>query len=178
VCSDLFSAVSRASVLVFKFCAARLVFGGKGGIGSSFHVLCPRARFRRYRGRRVSISCFALPDSFLAVPRASGPVFIFCALGVIFGGTEGVGTRFHFLRAQTCFLRSQGRRVSFSYFALPNSFSAVTRASGPIFMFCASGHIFYGTGGVECRFHFLRFRTHFRGYRWHLFKFSCIARPN
>jgi hypothetical protein len=57
------------------FCAPGVVFGGNKGVG-------------------VPFSCFALPDSFSAVPRASGPVFMFCVPGLIFGGTEGVGSRF------------------------------------------------------------------------------------
>jgi Plant mobile domain len=42
-------------------------------IGSRFHVLRAPTHFRRYRGRQVPFSCFALLDSFSAVPRASGP---------------------------------------------------------------------------------------------------------
>jgi hypothetical protein len=107
------------------FCAPGRVFDGAEGVGSRFHVLrshthfrgyrgCrvpfsylrSRNHFRRYRGRRVRFSCFALRDSFSAVQRASGPVFMFCAPRLVFGGTEG-------------------RRVSFSCFALPNTFSEV-----------------------------------------------------
>jgi hypothetical protein len=150
-------------------------------------------RFRRYRGRRVPFSYFVRPDSFSAVSRASGPVFKICALGLIFGGTEGDGsrfmfctaglifsgtegggsrfnalrarTRFHVTRARTLFRPYRGRRVMFSYFARPDSFPAVTRASGPVFMFCAPGLMFYGNEGVGSRFHVLRDRTHFRRYR-------------
>jgi hypothetical protein len=99
----------QASGPVFLFCAPELIFGGTEGVGSRFHVLRSRNRFQRYRGHRVPFSCFALPNSFSAVPRASvsfscfahldsfslvprvsGPVFMFCAPGIIFGGTEGV----------------------------------------------------------------------------------------
>jgi hypothetical protein len=109
---------------------------------SYFHVLRSRTRFRRYRGRRVSFSCFVLPDLFLAVPRASGPVFMLCAPGLVFDGTEVVGSRFYVLRSRTCFSRYRGHQVQFlcfpryfwqyrgsrlpfSCFALLESFSAV-----------------------------------------------------
>jgi hypothetical protein len=111
--------------------------------------------------RRLPFSCFACPDSFSAVPRGSGPVFMFCAFGPNFGGTEGVGSRFHVLRAHTCFRRYRGRQDPFSCFALPVSFSAVLSASIPVFMFCAPGLIFDGTEGDGSRFHVLRSRTRF-----------------
>jgi hypothetical protein len=176
-----FSAVPRASGPVFMFCAPGLVFGGDECVGSRFQILPIRTHFRRYRGhrvpfsyfarsdsfrryrgRRVPFSCFALPDSFSAVPRASGPVFMFCAPRLIFDGTEGVGSRIHVLRSQTHFQRYLGRRVPFSCFALPDSFSAVPRASGPIFMFCAPEIVFNVTEGVGSRFHVLCSRTRFR----------------
>jgi hypothetical protein len=96
-----FSAVPRASGLVFLFCAPGLVFSGVECVGSLFHVLRSRNHFRRYRGSQVQFSCFARPDSFSTVPRASGPVLMFCALGLVFNGTKGVGSRFHVLRAHT-----------------------------------------------------------------------------
>jgi hypothetical protein len=37
------------------------------------------------------------------------------------------------------------RRVPFSFFVHPDSFSAVTKASGPVFMFCAPRLIIVGT---------------------------------
>jgi hypothetical protein len=178
---DSFSAVSRASGSVLMFCAPILVFGGIEGVGYRFHVLLSWTRFRRYRGRRVPFSCFALPDSFSTVPRASGPVFMFCAPGLIFGGTDGVGSRFHVLRARTRFQRCRGhqsrfhilrfrthfrryrgRRFPFQRIALPYSFSAVLRSSGPVFMFCAPRLVFGGTEGVGARFHVLLARTRFR----------------
>jgi hypothetical protein len=107
--TDSFSAVRRVSVPVFMFYTPRLIFGGTEGIGSQFHVLRSWAHFRRYRGRQarfhvlrsrthfrryggrqVSFSCFAQPDSFSAVPRASGPAFMFCAPELVFGGPEDV----------------------------------------------------------------------------------------
>jgi hypothetical protein len=51
----------------------------------------------------VPFSCFARPYSFSAVPRASGPVIMFCPPGLIFGGTECVESRFHVLRSRTRF---------------------------------------------------------------------------
>jgi hypothetical protein len=95
--SDTFSAVQRASVLVFMFCALGLVFRSTKGVRSRFHILRARTRFRRYQGHRVPFSYFALLDSFSVVPRASDPVFMFCA--------------------RTCFQRYGGRRFSFSCFA-------------------------------------------------------------
>jgi hypothetical protein len=200
--TDTFSAVPRASGPVFMFCAPGLIFGGTERVRSHFHVLRSRTRFRRYRGRRVPFSCFARPVSFSAVPRASAPVFMFCTPGLVFGGTDGVGSRFlflrsrahfrryrgrpvfmfcapglifgrndgvgfrfHVLRARTRFRRYRGRRVLFSCFALPVSFSAIPRASGPVFMFCAPGLVFGGTVGVGSRFHVLHSRTRFRWYR-------------
>jgi hypothetical protein len=51
----------------------------------------------------VPFSCFVRPDSFSAVPRASGPVFMFCVSGLIFGGTEVVGSCFYVLLSRTHF---------------------------------------------------------------------------
>jgi hypothetical protein len=160
------------------FCTTTLIFRGTEGVGSRFHFLRSQTRFRRCRVRRVSFSCFARPFSFLAVPRAWGPVFMFFATGLIFGGTEGVGSRFHGLRSRTRFRQYRGRRVPFSCFALSDSFSTVLRASGLIFMFCAPGVVFSGTAGVGSRFYVLRSRTHFRQYRVRRVPFSCFARPD
>jgi hypothetical protein len=157
------------------FCAPRLIVDGTEGVGSHFHILRSRTHCRRYRGRRVPFSYFALPDSFSAVPRASGTVFMFCAPGVVFDGTVCVGSRFHVLRAWTHFRLSRGRRFPFSCFALPDSFSAVRRASGPVFMFCAPILIFGGNEGVGSRFHVLLSRTHFRRCRVCRVPFSCFA---
>jgi hypothetical protein len=109
-------------VITLELALTQHVFGGTEGVLSLFHVLRSRTRFRRYRGCRLPFSCFALPDSFSAVPRASGPVFMFCVTGLVFGGTEGVGSRLHVLRFRTRFRRYRERRVPFSYFALPDSF--------------------------------------------------------
>jgi hypothetical protein len=175
---DSFSAVPRASAPDLKFCTPELVFGGTDGVPSRFHVLCSRIRFRRCGARRVPFSCFALQDSFSTVQRASGTVFMFCAPGIVFGGAEGVGSCFHVLRSPPHFRRFRGRRVLFSCFALPDSFSAVPRASCPVFMFCVPVLVFGGAEGVGSCFRVLRSRTHFRRYRGHRLPFSCFARPN
>jgi hypothetical protein len=190
---DSFSTVLRASAPIFKFCAPRFVFKVAECDGSRIHVLRTRTRFRRYRGRRVPFSCFALPDSFSMVPRASCPDFMFCALRLVSDGTEGVGFRFHVLLARTCFWRYQGRQVPFSCFARPNSFLAVPRASAPVFMFCAPGLVFGGaecvgshfmffalglvfggTEGIKSYFHVLLSLTRFRRYRGRRVPFSCF----
>jgi hypothetical protein len=129
-----------------SFGVPRLVFGDTEVVVSLFHVLCAWTRFRRYRGSRAPFSCFAHPNSFSAVQRASYPVFMFCAPGVVFGDTEGFVSRIHVLCARTRFRRYRGRRVPFSCFARPDSFSAVSRASCPVFQV-------------------LRALTHFRRYR-------------
>jgi hypothetical protein len=203
---DSFSSVPRASGPVFMFCVPGLIFGDTEGFSSHFHVLRSRTRFRPYRRRMVPYSCFAPPDSFSAVPRASGPVFTFCALGLvfggtgssgpvfmlcaprtvfvfcapglIFGGTKGVGSRFQVMRARTHFWRYRGRRVQLSCVALPDTFSAVPRASGPILMSCAPGLIFGRTDGVWSHIHVLRTRTRFWQYRVRRVPFSCFMCPD
>jgi hypothetical protein len=210
-----FSAVPRASGPVFTFCALGIDFGGTEGVPSCFHVFRSRKCFRRYRGRRVPFSCFALPNSFSTVLRASCPIiyvlrsrtrfrryrghrvsfFLFLHVRthfrrfrghwvpfsystrsvLIFGGTEGVVSRFHVLCSRSRFRRYRGCLVPFSCFVLLNSFSAVPSVSGPVFIIYAPGLVFGGTesvgscfhvcaaglifGGVECvrsRFHVLR----------------------
>jgi hypothetical protein len=157
------------------FSTPGLVFGGTEGVRSFFHFLRSQNHFRRYRGRRVPFSSFVCTDSFSAVPRASGPFFKFCAHGLVFGGTVGVGSRFHVLRARNSFRRYRGRQVPYSFFARPDSFSAVERASHPIFMFCAPRLVFDGTKGVGSRFVVLLSRTHFRRYRGRRVPFSCFV---
>jgi hypothetical protein len=94
-----------ASGPVFMFGAPGRIFGGTEVVGSHFHVLRSMIRFRRYQGCRVPFTCFALPDPFSTVPTTWGPVFMFCAPGLIFGGIDGVGSRFHVLRSRTHFRR-------------------------------------------------------------------------
>jgi hypothetical protein len=148
---DSFSAVPRASGPIFKFCSPVLVFGGTEGVGSRLHVLSARTRFRRNRGRWR-------PNSFSTALGASGTIFMFSAPRVIFGGTEGVGPRFHVLRARTYYRRNRGRRVLFSCFPLPESFSAVTE-------------------GFRSLFHVTRAQTRFRRCRERRVPFSCLALP-
>jgi hypothetical protein len=125
------------------FYAPGLIFGKNVGVGSRFHVLRTWTRFWRRGGRRVPFSSFALPDSFSAVLRASGLVFMFCAPVLIFGcivdvmsrfhglrfpelvfgRTEGVVSRSHVLRTRFRFRRNRGCQVPFSCFAHPDSFS-------------------------------------------------------
>jgi hypothetical protein len=147
------------------FCDPGLVFGVTGGVGSRFIILRARTRFRRFRGRRVPFSFLARPYLFSAVPRASGLFFMFCDPGLVFGDTEGVPSRFHVLRSRTRFRRYRGRPFpfscfpildTFSCFALPDSFLALPRVSGPFFMFCAPGLVFGGNGCVGSLFHVLR----------------------
>jgi hypothetical protein len=128
------------------------IFGGTEGAGSRFHVLRYRNRFRWYHERRVQFSCFVLSDSFSAELRALGPFFMFCAPEIVFDGTEDIGSRLHVLHSRTHFRRYRGRRVPFSCFTLPDSFGAVTRALGPIFMFCAPELILDDTEGVGVQF--------------------------
>jgi hypothetical protein len=104
----------------------------------------------------VPFSCFVLPNSFLAVPWTSGPVFMFCAPGLVFGSAEGDRSRFF------CF-------------ALPDSFLAVPRASGLVFMFGAPEPVCGGTKGAESSFYVLRSRTRLPPYRWRQVNFSCFS---
>jgi hypothetical protein len=162
--SDPFSAVPRASGPVILFCTPGLLFGGTDVIGSCFHVLRSRSHFWPYRRRRVPFSSFLLRDSFSTVPRASSHVFMICAPEPVFSGTDGVGSRFNVLHSWNRFRWYRRRRVPFSSFALHDSFSAVPRASCPVFMFCAPRRIFYGADGIRSRFHVLPSRTHFWRY--------------
>jgi hypothetical protein len=163
---------------VFIFCAPELISGGTEGHGSRFHILCSGTPFRRSQGRRVSFSCFALLDFFSTVRRASVLIFMFYTPKLVFGVTEGVGSRFHILRSRTHFRRYQGRQVPFSFFAYPDSFSAVPRALGPVFIFCAPGLVLGGTEGVRSRFLILRVPTRFRRYRGRQVPFSYFSSPD
>jgi hypothetical protein len=151
---------------------------GSDGVVSHFHVLRSRTRCQRCRVRQVPFSCFALPNSFSAIPRASVPVFMFCAPGLVFSGAECVGSRFHVVRSRTHFLRYRRRQFPFSCFVLLKSFSAVPRASDPVFKFCAPGLDFYDTEGVSSRFHVMRSETRLRRYRGRRFPFSYFAHPD
>jgi hypothetical protein len=178
VLPDIFLVVPRMSGPVFMFCAPGHIFCVAECVGSRFHVLCAQTHFRRSRERRVSFSYFARPDSFSAVPSLSGPIFMFCAPGLVFGSTAGIRSRFHVLLARTRFRRYRGCRLWFSYFVLPDMSSEVPRASAPVFIFCAHGLIFGGTEGVGSHFHILRARTHFRWKPGCQVPFSYFAHPN
>jgi hypothetical protein len=179
------------------FCAPGIVFSGTEGVRFRFHDLRAQASFRRYRWCRVLFSYFARPNSFSAVPRSSGPVFTFCApslifggtgascsfflssvLGLIFGGSEGVGSRLHVLRAPTRLRRFRSCLVPFSCFARPGTSSTVLRASNAVIMFCSPGLVFSSTEGVRSRFHVFRSRSFFRSYRGRQVPFSCFALPD
>jgi hypothetical protein len=103
--------VSKASSLIFMFCAPGLILGYTEGVGSRFHVLLSRIRFGRKRGCHVPFSCCPLLGSFWAVPRASGLVFMFCTPELILGGIEGVGSRFYVLCSRNSFRRNRVDRV-------------------------------------------------------------------
>jgi hypothetical protein len=152
----------RACGPVFMYCALRHVFYGAECVGSRFNVLCARTHFRRSRGCQVLFSCFTLPNMFFAVPSVSGSVLMFCAPGLVFDGNEGVRSRFRVLRSRSRFPRYQGRRASFSWFALLDSLLVVPRASELVFKFCVPGLVFYGIEGVGSRFQVLSARTLFR----------------
>jgi hypothetical protein len=87
------------------FCAPGAALDGTECAWSRLHVLPSQTHYQRYRERRVSFSCFALPDTFSAVARSPGTFFMFCAPELILGGTEGVGSRFQALRSWTRFGR-------------------------------------------------------------------------
>jgi hypothetical protein len=164
-----------ASRLFFIFCTPRFFLGGTEGVESRFHLLRSQTHFRRNRERRVPFSCFALPDSFSRVLRASGLVFMFCAPGLVLDCSEYVGSRWLILHSRTHLWRYRGRRVPSSCFALSDSFWAAPRASGPVFMFCALILTFDITKGAGSRFHVLRSRTRFG---WHRVPFSCFVLPD
>jgi hypothetical protein len=135
---------SAGARLIFIFCSPEPVLGGTEGVRSRFNVLRSRTHFRWYRGRRVPLSCLALPDSFSAVPRAPSLFFIFYAPGPVLGSIDGIWS---------CFM-----------FAHPDSFWAVSRVRGPILLFCAPRLLLGVTEGVGSYFHVLHSRTHFRRY--------------
>jgi hypothetical protein len=149
VLPDTFLPVPRASYLVFMLCAPGLFLAVTEGVVSRFHILRSRTHYRQYRRRHVPFSSFAIKNSFLTIPRASGLVFMFCDIGLFlggieavgarfqvlrsrthFGGIEGIRSRFHVLCSRTSFRQYRGRRVPFSSFSLPDSFLTVPKASG------------------------------------------------
>jgi hypothetical protein len=144
------------------FLAPEHIFSGIVGVRSCFHILLSQTSFRWYLRSRVSFSCFALPNSFSVDPWASAPSFHVLRSQTRFGGTEVIGSRFNVWPTRTRFRRFRGRRVQFSCFTLPDSFSTINGASGPVFMFCAPGLVFIGTEGLESHILVYRSRTSFR----------------
>jgi hypothetical protein len=98
----------------------------------------------------------------LTIPRALGPVSMFCAPELIFVGTEGFGSSFHFLRSGTHFGRYRGHQVPF----------------WSCFVFCAPELIFVGTEGSRSSFHVLSSHTRFRRYYGHRVQYSCFAQSD
>jgi hypothetical protein len=112
-CPLSFSAVSWASGPILMVFTLGLVFGGTDDVHSRFRVSCAQTHFRWFRGRGVPFSCFMSPYLFSMVPRASGPVLLFCAPEQVFGGIDDVRSRFHVLRSRTRFRRYRGRQAPF-----------------------------------------------------------------
>jgi hypothetical protein len=86
---------------------------------------------------------------------------MFFALELILGGTKCIGSNFHVLRSRNRFTRYRGHQIFFSCFALYDLFSAVPRATCPVFMFFAPVLIFVGAVGAESSFHILCSKTRF-----------------
>jgi hypothetical protein len=168
--------VPRASGPIFMFCAPELIFGGTEGVQFNFHVLRSQTHFGWYRGRWIHFSCFVIPDLFLVVPSAPGPLFMFSAPEFIFDGTKDVVSTFHVLRSWTRSQRYIGWLIHFLWFLLPYSFSAVSRVSSPILIFCTPRLILCDTKGIRSTFHVLCSQTHFRRYWGWDVQFSCFAR--
>jgi hypothetical protein len=183
---DSFSAIPRAPCFVFMFCAPGPILSGSEGVISRFYVLRSRTRFYVLCSKPVR-----------AELRAPSPIFMFDATGPVSGGIEGAESNFHVSRSPphfpqylgrrvpfSCFSLPdtfsavQGRRVPFSCFALPNTFWAVSRVSGPVLMFSAPELIFNGTEGASCRFHVLRSRTRFRLYQDRSMPLSSFVLPD
>jgi hypothetical protein len=134
-------------------------------VGSRFHVLRFRTHFGGIKGVRSRFHVGALSETFRAEMRAPSSTFMFPTPRLDFGSTEGIRSRFHGLRSRTHFRLYRERQVLFSCLALPDSFSVVLRASGPVFMFYDPALILGDTEGVRSRLHVLRSRTHFRRYQ-------------
>jgi hypothetical protein len=65
--------------------------------------------------------------------------------------------------------------VPFACFTLPNSFSAVLRATSPVFIFCPPGLVLGGAEGDGSGFHGLLSRNRLGRYRGRWVLFSCVA---
>jgi hypothetical protein len=122
---------------------------------------------------------------------------MFHAPGPVFGGIEGVRSRFHVLLSRTLFRRYRacrvpfscfalldsfsavrGRRVQFSCFAHPKPFWALPRVPSAIFIFFPPGLVLGGTEDISSRFHVLRSRTRFRRYQGCQVPFSSFELPD
>jgi hypothetical protein len=123
---------------------------------------------------------FCAPNSFRAVPRASGPVFMFCAPELILGCIERAGSRFHVLCNETHFGWYRGCRVPFSFLALSDPFWAVPRAPGLAFMFCAPKLVSAILRALVLVFMFCAPGpvTRFKQNRGRRVQSSCFALPN
>jgi hypothetical protein len=95
---------------------------------------------------------------------------MFYASGLIFGGSEVVGSRFHVLQARTYFWRYRGPYLFLAIswasapifmFCIPRLIFGDTVGVSPVFMFCAPVLIFGDTEGVKSHFHVLRARGSF-----------------
>jgi hypothetical protein len=103
---------------------------------------------------------------------------MFYAPGPILGVIKGVGSSFHVLLFRIHLGRHRARQVPFLCFALPDSFSAVSRILGPYIVFCALALVFDGIEGVGFRFNILRSLTRFGTYRGRLVSFASFALPD
>jgi hypothetical protein len=100
---------------------------------------------------------------------------MFCSSGLVFDGTEGIGSYFHVLRFLTYFRQYRGHLVSFTYFVLPDSFWAVPRAPVLVFMFCATRPVLGVTNGAESSLFFLSSQTRLGRYQGRRVPFSRFA---
>jgi hypothetical protein len=113
---------------------------------------------------------------------------MFCTPELIFGGTDGVRSRFQVFRSRTHFREvtmASGLRLVFggtegvgSHFHVLRSrtrFPWYRVGRVPFFCFALTDSFFAGNEGVGSRFNVLRVRTRFRWYRRRRVPFSCFA---
>jgi hypothetical protein len=108
------------SAPVFMFCVPGLVFNGTVVVGYHFLVLRAQTSIRQFRGLRVPFSVIVHTYSFSTVPRASGPVFMFCVPGLFSAVSKASSSVFMSCAPRLIFDGYQGRRVPFSCFAIPD----------------------------------------------------------
>jgi hypothetical protein len=99
------------------------------------------------------------------------PFSCFARTDSFFGGTEGVRCCFLVLRTPDSF--SAVSTASIPVFM----FLAVRRSSGPVFLFCALGHFFGGTEGIGSYFHVSPAGTRFQRNQGRRLPFSCFFVP-